>query len=81
MNKKDRSSIERSSEIKEEKKMNYKKFWGWGFGLIIALMGLAYLAGYITFGTTPAIKESDKKAYFSKDSLAFATEARLDSTK
>ncbi len=81
MNKKESTSIENSSEIKEEKKMDFKKFWGWGFGLITALILLGYLAGYITFGTTPAIKDSEKKTYFSKDSLGLATEAKLDSAK
>ena len=84
MNKKESTSIENSSEIKEEKNLNYTKFWAWGFGLIIVLMGLAYLAGYITFGTTPAVKESDKKAYFEQDSTtaaAAATDVRMDSVK
>ena len=81
MNNKDRAAVERSSEIKEEKKMDFKKFWGWGFGLITVLILIAYLAGFITFGTTPAIKDSEKKTYFSKDSLGLATQAKLDSTK
>lgn len=84
MNKKQRASIENSSEIKEEKNLNFKKFWVWGFGLIVVLMGLAYLAGYITFGTMPAVKESDKKAYFEQDSsttAAAATDVKMDSVK
>ena len=84
MDKKEKTSIENSSEIKEEKNLNYKKFWVWGFGLIVVLMGLAYLAGYITFGTTPDVKESEKKAYFEQDSTtaaAAATNIKLDSVK
>lgn len=85
MNKKDRASIEENSEVKEEKKLNYQKFWAWGIGLLVALMVLAYAAGLITFGSEiPVIKDSDRKAYFEKDSTtaaAVATDAKMDSVK
>lgn len=85
MNKKIRSSIENSSQVKEEKKLDYNKFWGWGIGLIVALMVLAYIAGFITFGSNvPVLKESEKKTYFEQDSAsaaAVATDAKMDSMK
>ncbi|WP_238807644.1 hypothetical protein [Emticicia aquatica] len=81
MNKKDKAIIETKSEIMEEKKLNYKRFWGWGFGLILALMGIAYLAGLITFGTTKKASDVTKKAYFDRDSIATANSAKMDSTK
>lgn len=83
MNKKDKIAIENNSQIKEEKNLNYKKFWAWGIGLLVALMVLAYTAGLITFGSKiPIVKDSDRKAYFEKDSTtaaAVATEAKMDS--
>jgi hypothetical protein len=85
MNQKSRANIENSSEIKEEKKLNYKKFWAWGIGLLLALMVLAYVAGFITFGSKiPLVKDSDRKAYFERDSAtsaAVATKAKMDSIK
>jgi hypothetical protein len=83
MNKKDKIAIENNSQIKEEKNLNYKKFWAWGIGLLVALMVLAYVAGFITFGSNiPIVKESDRKMYFEKDSttaVAVATETKMDS--
>lgn len=85
MNRKDRADIEKSSEIKEEKKLNFKKFWAWGIGLIVALMVIAYVAGFITFGSKiPVVKDSERKAYFEKDSAtsaAIANEVKMDSVK
>lgn len=85
MNRKDRADIEKSSEIKEEKKLNFKKFWAWGFGLLIALMVIAYVAGFITFGSKiPVVNDSERKAYFEKDSAtsaAIANEVKMDSVK
>lgn len=85
MQKKERASIENSSQIKEEKKLNYKKFWAWGIGLLVALMALAYVAGFITFGSEiPVVNDSDRKAYFEKDSAtsaAVAVEAKMDTVK
>ncbi|WP_435353050.1 hypothetical protein [Emticicia sp. SJ17W-69] len=85
MNKKDRAYIEGSSQIKEEKKLNYKKFWAWGIGLLVALMVIAYIAGFITFGNKiPVVKDSERKAYFEKDSstaAAVAADAKMDSLK
>lgn len=85
MQKKTRASIEESSQIKEEKKLNYKKFWAWGIGLLVALMLIAYTAGLITFGNKiPVVKDSDRKAYFDKDSstsAAVAADAKMDSLK
>lgn len=85
MNRKERASIESSSQIKEEKRLNYTKFWGWGFGLIIVLMVIAYVAGFITFGSKiPVVKDSERKAYFEKDSAtaaAVAVDAKMDTVK
>jgi hypothetical protein len=85
MDKKERAAIESNSQIKEEKKLNYRKFWGWGIGLIIALMIIAYIAGFLTFGSKiPVVKDSEKKAYFEKDSAtsaAVATDAKMDTVK
>lgn len=85
MNKKVRATIEESSQIKEEKKLNYKKFWAWGIGLLVALMVIAYVAGFITFGNKiPVVKDSERKAYFDKDSAtsaAVAANAKMDSLK
>ena len=68
MNKKQRANIEKSSEVLEEKNLNYKKFWGWGVGLILGLMAIAYFAGLITFGVPKKATEAKRKAYFHKDS-------------
>jgi hypothetical protein len=81
MNKNQKIAIENQSEIKEEKKLNYKKFWVWGFGLIIILMIAAYFAGLITFGTQEKTSDETKKIYFENDSIATATAAKMDSTK
>lgn len=81
MNKKDRAIIEKSSEVLEEKNLNYKKFFGWGIGLILVLMAIAYFAGLITFGIPEKATEAQKKAYFEKDSIATASAAQMDSTK
>jgi hypothetical protein len=44
-------------------------------------MGIAYLAGLITFGTTKKASDVTKKAYFDRDSIATANSAKMDSTK
>jgi hypothetical protein len=81
MNKKQRAIIEKSSEVLEEKNLNYKKFWGWGVGLILVLMAIAYFAGLITFGVPKKATEAKRKAYFHKDSTTKAAIAAMDSTK
>ena len=81
MYKKQRASIEKSSEVLEEKNLNYKKFWGWGVGLILGLMAIAYFAGLITFGVPKKATEAKRKAYFHKDSTIKAAIAAIDSTK
>lgn len=81
MNKKNRAIIEKSSEVLEEKNLNYKKFWGWGFGLIVVLMAIAYFAGLITFGTPEKATEAQKKIYFEKDSTTKVAIAEMDSMK
>jgi hypothetical protein len=65
----------------EEKNLNYKKFWGWGVGLILVLMAIAYFAGLITFGVPEKATQAERKAYFHKDSTIKAAIAAMDSTK
>lgn len=72
MNTNQKKALEDETEIKEEIKLNYKRFWGWGFGLLITLMAIAYFAGFITFGPPKKATDADKKAYFEKDSAAAA---------
>lgn len=79
MNKKQKTALENSSEIKEEKRFDFNKIAKWGIGLIIIFMAVAYLAGFITFGTTPPIEDSAKREYFKADSVATATSAKKDS--
>ena len=81
MNKKNRAIIEKSSEVLEEKNLNYRKFFGWGVGLILVLMAIAYLAGLITFGVPEKATEAQKKVYFDKDSTTKAAISEMDSTK
>lgn len=81
MNENQNKALENKTEIKEEVKLNYKRFWGWGFGLLIALMAIAYFAGFITFGTPEKATDADKKAYFEKDSTTKAAISEMDSTK
>lgn len=81
MNKNQKKALENETEIKEEVKLDYKRFWGWGFGLLIALMAIAYFAGFMTFGTPEKATDADKKAYFERDSIATASAAQMDSTK
>lgn len=79
MNKKQKIAIENSSEIKQEKRFDFNKIAKWGIGLIIVFMAIAYLAGFITFGTTPKIKDNAKHEYFKADSTATAISAIKDS--
>ncbi|MFY7912276.1 MAG: hypothetical protein ACOVO2_22105 [Emticicia sp.] len=81
MNINQKKALENKTEIKEETKLDYKRLLGWGFGLLIGLMAIAYFAGFITFGTPEQATDADKKAYFEKDSIATANVATMDSTK
>lgn len=81
MNKNQKKALENETEIKEEIKLDYKRFWGWGFGLLIALMAIAYFAGFMTFGTPEKATEADKKAYFEKDSTTKVAIVEMDSTQ
>nr|WP_299418412.1 hypothetical protein [uncultured Emticicia sp.] len=65
----------------EEKNLNYKKFWGWGVGLILVLMAIAYFAGLITFGVPEKATQAERKAYFHKDSTIKPAIAAMDSSK
>ena len=65
----------------EEKNLNYKKFWGWGVGLILVLMAIAYFAGLITFGVPEKATQAERKAYFHKDSTIKAAITAMDSSK
>lgn len=81
MNKNQKKALENETEIKEEIKLDYKRFWGWGFGLLIALMAIAYFTGFMTFGTPEKATEADKKAYFEKDSTTKVAIVEMDSTQ
>jgi hypothetical protein len=82
MNSNQKNRLENESQIKEEKKLNYRKFWGWGFGLIFALMVVAYFAGLFTFGPPKDSSEEPAKQeeFIKDDSVATATSAKVDST-
>jgi len=81
MNKKQRATIEKNSEVLEEKNLNYKKFWGWGVGLILVLMAIAYFAGLITFDVPEKATQAERKAYFHKDSTIKPANAAMDSSE